>query len=129
MVGRVIVGRLRSRIRGVLVVNWVVCCGTGCRLALLVCVPCRAVRRSPLQRCLSQCSRLVVIIVVDDNNLLGQAVLVEVSPIRMPCSLLAVGAPMSGTEGCVRGGNCWGCLLCVLAVRRISAPGFEAPPA
>ena len=83
MVGRVVVGCLGCRIRGVLVVDRVVrCCAGGC-LALLVCVSCGAVRGSPLERRLSRRCRLVVVI-VNDNDLLGQAVLVEVGPVRMP---------------------------------------------
>lgn len=81
MVGRVVVGRLGGRIGRLLVVDRVVGRG-GCRLPLLVRVSCRAIRGSPGEAWLARCSRSrVVVVVINDNDLFGQAVLVEVGPV------------------------------------------------
>ena len=89
MVGRVVVGCLGGRVRGVLVVDGVVCRGCG-RLALLVGMARRRVcggvscRRRLLARWRQLSVVVVIIIVVNDNDLFRDAVPVEVGPVGIP---------------------------------------------
>lgn len=113
VLGRVVVWRLRGRVGRVLVVHGVVLCRNR-RFPLLVGVSRGSVCGGALRHCRGRSAWRLLVVIVNDDDLFGQAVPVELVPVRPPALGLA-GAAVGHF------GDDWGQLLRLAVALRGSA--------